>query len=358
MDHFQSFENNNLPEGNPITLEQNKIQLGQLSKSSRRAWAQQEDEQLRQAIKLHGTNWLVVASALTNRNPSQCAQRWKRIKPNNLFSKRQSWTQKEDNLLLTLVELHNKNWVQIAKKIPNRTSKQVRERFINNLNPEINQEPFTDAEDKMIIDGFKSFGSQWCKISKLLQGRPENVIKNRFYSYLRKQYLKIDNPYYVIPKQNQDISHSIISNQRCKQSKKKKSNKKFSQQIENIEDNNEQKRIKKQCINKHNNISKKSYKKIDKRFSQASKVEQYQEYNSDHKNQRITRGFLNESFEIVKEEEQQENYYYHPILHQDNFEQLPANYYSSSCTLNAVQPYEQYIATHLSLEHLIFHHML
>ncbi|CAD8138927.1 unnamed protein product [Paramecium octaurelia] len=339
MDHFQSFENNNLPEGNPITLEQNKIELEQLSKSTRRAWTQQEDEELRQAIRFHGTNWLVVASALKNRNPSQCAQRWKRIKPNNAFSKRQPWTQKEDHLLLKLVELHNKNWVQIAKKIPNRTSKQVRERFINKLNPEINQEPFSVAEDKLIIDGFKSFGSKWCKISKLLQNRPENVIKNRFYSYLRKQYLKIDNPYYVIPQQNQEVSHSIPQNQGCKQSKKKKLHKKLSQQIENTENNNEQNK-QSYCGDVHSKISKKSYKKINKRFPQASNCKQYQEYCSDYKNQRIAGGFLNEPFEIVKEEQQQENQYYHPILHKDNLEQLPANYYSTSFTLNAIQPYK------------------
>ncbi|CAK75006.1 unnamed protein product (macronuclear) [Paramecium tetraurelia] len=227
MNHFQSFENSNLQEIDPAGLDKNESLPLNTKNSSRRAWSQKEDNQLRCAIKLYGTNWLTVASALQNRNPSQCAQRWKRIKPQNEYSKRQIWTKKEDQLLMHFVQIYQNNWVEIARNIPNRTSKQVRERFVNKLNPEINQEPFTDAEDKLIIEGFKNFGSKWCKISKMLQGRPENIIKNRFYSYLRKHYLKIDNPYYVIPQPNQELSHSFYREHKENKVKKIKKLKKF-----------------------------------------------------------------------------------------------------------------------------------
>lgn len=32
-----------------------------------------------------------------------------------------------------------------------RTSKQIRERFLNNLDPEINREKFSEAEDQIIL---------------------------------------------------------------------------------------------------------------------------------------------------------------------------------------------------------------
>ncbi|CAD8135201.1 unnamed protein product [Paramecium pentaurelia] len=355
MDHLSSIQNNNLPEDNPIGLDKNKTESGNLSKYSRRSWSQQEDDQLKQAIKLYGTNWLIVAPALQNRNPSQCAQRWKRIKPNNVFRKRQSWTQKEDQLLLRLVELHKKNWVQIAKKIPNRTSKQVRERYVNNLNPEINQEPFTDAEDNRIVEGYMNYGSQWCKISKMLQGRPvynkniqENVIKNRFYSYLRKKYLKIENPYYVIPQKNQEFSFSNTSKVRHNQSKKKKLlnkvqyniNPKISQQLEKIEDNNYQIGISqfKNVINEQDKISKNAQNIVQKKPSQASNDDQYQEYYSDHKRKQKVKEVSNESFDLVKEEEQQQNYYYYATPNFENIEQLSANFYSTSYAFNTIQP--------------------
>ncbi|CAD8144817.1 unnamed protein product [Paramecium octaurelia] len=209
MDQAQSFEPNNQPSDNQI--HSNICDNDDLQKNgsqTRRAWSLKEDNQLKQAIKIYSTNWLLVAQALQNRNPSQCAQRWKRIKPYN-YNIRKPWTSKEDQLLLRLVQVHNKNWVQIAKCIPNRTSKQVRERFVNKLNPEINKEPFTKEEDMIIVEGYKNYGSKWCKISKLLQGRPENIIKNRYYSYIRKRYFNIENPYYVVPQQNNEIQQSI-----------------------------------------------------------------------------------------------------------------------------------------------------
>ncbi|CAD8141956.1 unnamed protein product [Paramecium pentaurelia] len=243
MDHAQSFEQDNKPtanEGHLNICDNNELQKN--GSQTRRAWSLKEDNQLKQAIKIHSTNWLLVAQQLQNRNPSQCAQRWKRIKPYN-YNIRKPWTNKEDQLLLKLVQVHKKNWVQIAKCIPNRTSKQVRERFVNKLNPEINQEPFTKEEDMIIVEGYKSFGSKWCKISKLLQGRPENIIKNRYYSYIRKRYFNIENPYYVIPQPNNELQ-------------------KFNQE-EYI--NNKQKSIVKRKIEKS---------KIRKRFTKLVNIEQ------------------------------------------------------------------------------------
>lgn len=48
---------------------------------NRKIWTSKEDKLLERAIQDYGTNWKEVAKHLYNRNPSQCAQRWKRIKP-------------------------------------------------------------------------------------------------------------------------------------------------------------------------------------------------------------------------------------------------------------------------------------
>ena len=46
---------------------------------------------------------------------------------------------------------------------------------------------------------YSEVGSRWSEISKKLPGRPENKIKNRFYSFIQKNY---DIKYtYVDPKQ-------------------------------------------------------------------------------------------------------------------------------------------------------------
>ncbi|CAD8118805.1 unnamed protein product [Paramecium sonneborni] len=170
------------------------------NKKIRRPWSAQEDQQLQLAIQQHGSNWIQIAASLMNRNPSQCAQRWKRIKPSDL-KKRKPFSIKEDQIILELVSKYTKNWGKIAQYLPEKTSKQIRERYINKLNPQIKFEPFTEEEDQIIINAYREIGSKWSKIQDLLIGRPENMIKNRFYSYLRQKFLKIKNPYYAIPQQ-------------------------------------------------------------------------------------------------------------------------------------------------------------
>lgn len=59
---------------------------------------------------------------------------------------------------------------------------------MNNLDPCINHEPFNSDEDFMIIKKFKEIGKKWSEISKFLPGRPENMIKNRFHSYLKRAF--------------------------------------------------------------------------------------------------------------------------------------------------------------------------
>ncbi|CAD8196571.1 unnamed protein product [Paramecium pentaurelia] len=168
------------------------------NKKIRKPWSTQEDHQLEKSLKLYGPNWVQIAASMCNRNPSQCAQRWKRIKPQDL-KKRKPFTKEEDQLILQLVSKYRRNWGKIAKFLPEKTSKQIRERFINKLNPQIKFEPFTEEEDHIILKAYQEIGSKWTKIQDLLIGRPENMIKNRFYSYLRQKYLKIKNPYYSIP---------------------------------------------------------------------------------------------------------------------------------------------------------------
>lgn len=59
---------------------------------------------------------------------------------------------------------------------------------MNNLDPLINHGPWKTEEDFMIIQWFKKIGAKWSEISKYLPGRPENMIKNRFHSYIKKAF--------------------------------------------------------------------------------------------------------------------------------------------------------------------------
>ena len=101
------------------------------------------------------------------------------------------WTPREDKLLLTSVPVESDQlcWPKIALDIPGRTGKQCRERYLNHLGPHLKHTEWSALEDATIFRLHASQGSKWSQMVKLLPGRTDNGIKNRFH-YLRRRFEK------------------------------------------------------------------------------------------------------------------------------------------------------------------------
>lgn len=64
-------------------------------------------------------------------------------------------------------------------------------RWHNHLEPGVTSGPLTEEEEKNVFKLHKLIGNKWAEIAKNFKGRTDNVIKNYYYSTLRRQLRKI-----------------------------------------------------------------------------------------------------------------------------------------------------------------------
>jgi hypothetical protein len=103
-------------------------------------------------------------------------------------SVRVRWTEEDDRLLISLVAEYGHNWPKISAHMDGRTSKQVKERWTNQLDPSISLEPWTGDDDQQLVLLIRQLGHAWCEIARKMTGRTESMVKNRFHANLRKRF--------------------------------------------------------------------------------------------------------------------------------------------------------------------------
>lgn len=86
---------------------------------------------------------------MNDRNENQCLHRYRRL--SQLGAHKKIWSADEDQTILSLIKKVGKNWKLLSEIIGTKTGKQIRERFINKLDPKIKNEEWTDEEDRMIL---------------------------------------------------------------------------------------------------------------------------------------------------------------------------------------------------------------
>ncbi|GAM84680.1 hypothetical protein ANO11243_026790 [Dothideomycetidae sp. 11243] len=93
--------------------------------------------------------------------------------------KRGPWSQAEDQFLLSLVHTQGAhNWVRISSMMQTRSPKQCRERYHQNLKPNLNHDPITPEEGALIEQMVAEMGKRWAEIARRLRGRSDNAVKN------------------------------------------------------------------------------------------------------------------------------------------------------------------------------------
>lgn len=83
------------------------------------------------------------------------------------------------------------NWPQLAETLPGRTAENIRNRWLDAVDPSIKKSPWNEEETKILFRGQARFGNRWQTIAMLLPGRSVNNVKNRWYNYKMAQKRKI-----------------------------------------------------------------------------------------------------------------------------------------------------------------------
>lgn len=94
----------------------------------------------------------------------------------------------DDDRLRHIVEvLGDEDWNLIAQYMQYRNPRQCRERWQNYLCPSLNRSPWTDEEDRLLLQKQKELGSRWVQIATFFRNRTDAMVKNRFHVLKRRE---------------------------------------------------------------------------------------------------------------------------------------------------------------------------
>ncbi|KAL2174079.1 Homeodomain-like protein [Thermothelomyces heterothallicus CBS 202.75] len=124
-------------------------------------------------------DWARVAAKLPGRTNKDCRKRWINKVCGNL--KRGAWDEDEDQRLRDAVSKYGQRWTLVASMVGSRSSDQCAKRWQHRLDPRLEHEDWTPEEDDLLLENVQTYGREWKFIQEEdFPTRSSNELKNRY----------------------------------------------------------------------------------------------------------------------------------------------------------------------------------
>ena len=154
-------------------------------------------QRVRQLVLKHGQSWKKIAKEFGGSwTPQQIMFEWRKHLQSTgggiVAAKKGKWSKDEDDKLVKAVAVLGRQWAKVAHHVPGRTEMQVRERYVNHLDPQVeSNQPFTDEELSLVRREVpKHTNTQtgrvsWAKVARMLPSRTDRQVKKAWERLLR-----------------------------------------------------------------------------------------------------------------------------------------------------------------------------
>ena len=103
---------------------------------------------------------------------------------------KQKFTPEEDAKLTSYVRIYGTDdWNEIASFFDDRSARQLKERWFNYLDPNVDIHDWTPEEEELLLEKISQCGKKWRMIAQSFNGRTDVHLKNRYQLMKRRERL-------------------------------------------------------------------------------------------------------------------------------------------------------------------------